>query len=390
MFRLFAFIALLFSTVNALQAQVLLSPADAVQRAVQNGRNLQAANLSIQQQQALVGAATDFQNPQLTAEVTPYEPLIVGVQQTFSLPGVYRARQGLQRERIRLAQLQLLNLQYDLNRDVRTSYLQLQYLTERQTLLQYQDSIYQAIKAAAQRFFAAGQINKLEELQAATQADAVRNNLQRVQTDAVAEQQLFRFYTALTDSFTVQPLTADLIAVEGDTSAVTYAQQLLQQQVTLSQQQLKTERLELLPQLQAGVLLPTTREFDRPIGFGGGVYLPLYRKQNRSRIQAATFGVQAAQAQQDLERQRLNALYRQAVAAYRREAASIAYYNNTALQQARSIIETSQRLFDGGQLNYIESLRNLQTAFDILNNHLETLRTYNEAVIQLNYLTGRL
>jgi hypothetical protein len=35
-------------------------------------------------------------------------------------------------------------------------------------------------------------------------------------------------------------------------------------------------------------------------------------------------------------------------------------------------------------------LRNLQSAFDIFINHLETYRSYNEAVIHLNYLNGTL
>ena len=75
---------------------------------------------------------------------------------------------------------------------------------------------------------------------------------------------------------------------------------------------------------------------------------------------------------------------------YKRDLQSLRYFNNTALPQAKAIIETSQRLFQGGELNYIESLRNLQNAFAILSNHLETLRSYNEAVIQLNYLNGTL
>ena len=86
----------------------------------------------------------------------------------------------------------------------------------------------------------------------------------------------------------------------------------------------------------------------------------------------------------------MNADYRQALANYQMEMQSLNYYNSAALTQARAIIETSQRLFKGGELNYIESLRNLQTSFDIFMNHLETLRAYNEAVIQLNYLNGTL
>ena len=105
---------------------------------------------------------------------------------------------------------------------------------------------------------------------------------------------------------------------------------------------------------------------------------------------AAQSGIEMARAQTELEQQRLTAQYRQALANYSREAQSLAYYKNTALPQATAIMETSQRLFQGGELNYIESLRNLQTAFDIFFDHLSTQRAYNESVINLAYLNGTL
>ncbi len=110
-------------------------------------------------------------------EASPYEPLVAGVEQSFNLPGVYRNRKALQNERIQLARLQLKGSQNDLKKEVRLSYTRLQYFNARLNLFRYQDSIYQAIKIASKRFFDAGQINKLEELQAASQADMIHNEL---------------------------------------------------------------------------------------------------------------------------------------------------------------------------------------------------------------------
>lgn len=389
MFRYFSFVLLLFGYLSG-NSQRIISREESVERTLANQRNLKAANLTVQQQEQLLRAAADFQSPQVFGEATPYEPLIVGVQQTFSLPGVYRKRKALQTERLRLAQLQLQGTQYELKREVLLNYLQLQYLAERKRLLSYQDSIYQEIKISAKRFFDAGQINKLEELQAATQADQVSNELLRIQAELESELQLFRFYTSLSDSVVAEPLQPYVFVSGNDTSVSNIQQQLLQQQITVSQQQLQVERSELLPQLQAGVTFPTGRGFERPVGYQFGVTLPIWRRQNRSRIAAAESGIGIARAQQELEQQRLKAQYRQAVAILRRESQSLNYFNATALPQAKAIMETAQRLFQGGELNYIESLRNLQTAFDILLNHVETQRAYNEAVIQLNYLNGTL
>jgi cobalt-zinc-cadmium resistance protein CzcA len=386
----FGILSILLFGFQFLKAQRTITREEAVNLAVSNQRNLRAANLSVQQQQQLLAGAAGISSPQIFGEITPYEPLLLGVQQTFSLPVVYRRNKQLQNELVRLAQLQLQGSQLELKREIGLNYLQFQYLAERQRLLAYQDSIYQSIKVSSKRFFDAGQINKLEELQATTQADAVRNEFIRLQSDVAGARQIFAFLTGFIDTFRVSPFEIYVYVPLTDTNITNYQQQLLQQQINVNQSQLDVTRASLLPQVQAGVSFPTTKEFERPVGAQFGITIPIFRKQNRSQIAAAQTAVEVARAQQDLAQQRLNAEYRQALANYQRELQSLNYYNSTAIPQARAIIETSQRLFQGGELNYIESLRNLQTAFDILINHLETHRAYNEAVIQLNYLTGRL
>lgn len=388
MFRLtFFFFLLIFPSL--LYSQRLIPRTEALSLSLNNQRNVRAATLSVQQQEQLLRGAGDISNPQVFGEASPYEPLVLGVQQTFSLPGVYRNRKAVQSERIQLARLQLQGSQLDLKRDVSLSYLQLQYLSERERLLEYQDSIYQAIKISSKRFFDAGQINKLEELQATTQADAVRNELTRIRADLEGERELFRFYTLITDSFRVEPIQPYLFSFSAD-SITNVQQRILQQQVVLSERQVQAERSELLPQIQAGLLVPTTKEYERAVGYQVGITLPIWQRQNRSRVAAAQTGVEIAKATQELERLRLNAQYRQAQTNYQRELQSLNYFNTVALPQARSVIEVSQRLFQGGELNYIESLRNLQTAFEIFFNHIDTHRAFNESVIVLNYLNGSL
>jgi outer membrane protein TolC len=371
-------------------AQRVVTQEEAVNQALANTRNLRSANLTVQQEQQLLRGSAGLESPQLQYQISPYEPGQLGFQQTIGLPSVYRNRRSLQENRIRLAQLQLQGSQYDLKREVRLSYLQLQYFSERLRLLAYQDSIYAAIKAASIRFFEAGQINKLEELQATSQADAVRNELERGRADLEAEWQTFRFYTGYGDSILATSIEVYAFAPTSDTLINNVQQQILGQQVALNQQELAVAKSSLLPELQAAVYVPTVRQFERPFGLQLGVTIPIWRRQNRSRIAAAQTGIDIAKAQQELESSRLQAQYSSAVRGYQREARSLTYYNNTALPQAKAIVETSQRLFHGGELNYIESLRNLQAAFDIFLGHLDTHRAYNEAVINLSYLNGTL
>ncbi|HEX6914868.1 MAG TPA: TolC family protein [Chitinophagaceae bacterium] len=382
-------IVLLSAGLNA-SAQRLVTKEQAMELALNNQRNLKAAGLNVQQQEALLKGAAAPESPELFVEATPYEPLIFGAQQKISMPSVYRNRKSLQRERLRLAQLQLRGSEQELKREVRLSYLQLQYLAEKKRLLLFQDSIFREIKTAAHRFFEAGQINKLDELQAASQADAVTNELYTTEGELKGEMQLLKFYLGIPDSLVTLPLQTEAFIPGGDSSVTNIRQQMLAQEIAIGESELKLQRASLLPEIQAGVSFPTTNEYERLVGFQLGITVPLWLRQNRSRIAAAKAGVGVAKAQQELESQRLIAEYGQGLAVYRSGLQSLAYYNNTALPQARAIIETSQRLFNGGELNYIESLRNLESAFVIFFRHLETHRAFNETVIRLNYLNGTL
>lgn len=390
MIRPLLFFTLFIGCAFAATAQNILTSEQAVQSALANQQNLKAAQLSVTQQQQLAKGAAGMENPQVILELSPYEPLIVGLQQNISLPQVYRARRALQNDQVLLAQLQLKGSAYDLKRAVRLSYLQLQYLAERERLLAFQDSVYTAIKRSAGRFFEAGQVNKLEELNASVQADRIHNDLLRVRFELAGEREILRFYTGYQDSLRLESIQTYTFAGTVDTIAGNPRLQVLQQQIAIEQRELQVARTALLPEFYAGPLFPTTKDAERPIGFQAGVTIPIWRKQNRSQIAAGQISVDIAQAQRSLEAQRLHARYRQAVAAVNREAQSLRYFNNTALEQAQAIIETSQRLFQAGQLNYIESLRNLSTAFSIQTAHLEAHRAYNEAVIEVNYLNGTL
>lgn len=386
----FSFVLFSFILFVPAFGQRIITRTDAVDLAFKNQANLRASQLGIQQQEQLLSGAAGLKNPEVFVEASPYEALVFGVQQEFSLPTVYRNRKALQEQRIQLAKLQLQGSQYELKRDVNLLYLQLQYLAQKIRILSIHDSIYQAIKVSSQRFFEAGQINKLEELTATTQADKVRNELERTKADLEGELYIFQYLTGTQPPFQLEDIEVAPQLLVTDTLSAGIQQRIAEQEIELARQELKVQRTENLPEISAGLLFPTTKEYERPIGFEVGVSIPLWRKQNRSRLAAGETGVQIALAERDLFIQRLNARYRQAVNNANKEWQSLQFYNTTALPQARNIIETSQRLFQGGELNYIESLRNLITAFDIEIDHLETHRAYNEAIIELNYLKGTL
>ncbi len=118
--------------------------------------------------------------------------------------------------------------------------------------------------------------------------------------------------------------------------------------------------------------------------------VPLWYNQNRARIKAAQTAVQLADAQRRRQVQDLNREYSILLAQLLREQKSLQYYTTIANLQANEISQTAIRLFQAGQMNYIETVRNIITAYQTKANYLETIRNFNQALIELKYLNGSL
>ena len=376
-------------------SQTLLSKQQATTLAGANRVNTDAAQLDLLRQQQLLRGSRGFDNPELEFEIDPYDPMVLGVLMPLRLPGVYAARSGLQKERIRLSELMLQLNQYEINRLVQNTYNEVQYLYARINLLRQQDSLYHNMKTAAKRNFDAGQINKLEELFASNEANNLHNELERALIELPAQKRALSYILNYSSDFVVdsfQAMTTDPMLLSLlDTISNSIRPQILQQQVVVSQKELKAERAELLPQINTGPLFGLEKahgEGTKKQGWRVSLSVPIWRGQNRARIRAAQTGVQLAEAQRRREIQDLNREYTTTLGQLLREQKSIQYYTTVANQQAIDITQTALRLFQAGQVNYIETMRNIITAYQTKENYLESIRNFNQALTELKFLNG--
>jgi outer membrane protein TolC len=395
MLRILLFFAFIFfAGIGFCQKQI--TKQEAINLAGSNSIYSNPAQLDLQRQQQLLKGARGFDNPELEFEIDPYDPMVLGVLMPLRFPSVYASRRTLQKQRVRVSELLLQLNQYEINRLVQNTYTEVQYLSARLKLLEQQDSLYQTIKTAAQRNFQAGQINKLEELFASNEANNIRNELERATIELSAQKRGLSYILNINEDFivddfyaiTIEPVTVPLM----DTISNSIRPQLLKQQVMLSEQELKAERAELLPHLNTGPLfgLENKHDGDKKQGWRIGIAIPLWVNQNKARINAAKTGVQLAEAQRKKELQDMNRQYSILLSQFFKEQKSIRYYTEVANRQAAEIIETALRLFQAGQANYIETVRNIITAYQTRANYLETIRNYNQAIIELKYLNGTL
>lgn len=379
------------------QSPAPLTLPQALQTGLSQNLLLQASALDVERQRMLTRTgfdvprtAVDFQYGQISGGLNDRS---FNVIQQFALPGVYSAQRQLLREQATTAEQRTKLQRREVARQIREAYYQLLVTHRRTVLLRRQDSLYRRAARAAEVRYRAGETNRLEQVSAEARAREVQNHLLTLLTDIRAQQLQLGALLGLNAPALIDT-TADPVAVltTADTAAlspeVNPTLALLRQEVVVSQQQTRLEQLRRLPDVRFGYFNQT---INRERGFNvaqAGLSVPLLGGVQRARIRAAQVGerqtaTQLSWAGQQLQGQ-LGGLRQQ----LRRARASLDYYRNTALPQARLILTTAEKGFRAGDIDYVTYVVQTEPAWQIQTAYLDEVRRYDDLVIATIYLTG--
>lgn len=408
-------IALLLIPLAGLRAQVAPAQAVSLDQAlrVANEKNarLQLANYQVDVQRTLRGTAYDFGRTSITAMLGQYNTRKfdnnLTISQTIPNPALMRSQAALADAHTLNSQRQVVVTRNDINYQVRLTVNDLQYLTERQRLFRSQDSVLIEFVRAASLRVKTGEAGSLELASAQTQLADQRVRLTQVRADlqsAHTQLQALLFSrqpVLLADSV----LTKQTVVLNTDSLAVASNPLLaqLQQQIVVTQQALQVEQNRRKPDFILGVFSQTLigpqfaegsnaeQYYGAGTRFQGGtvgVSFPLFGKAQQARIQASRVNEQIAQTELASQQLTLQRQYEQAVQQYAGYQSALQFYEETALPQARLILNNARRAFSGGDIGYVEFSLALQQSLTIRTNHLDLLHQFNRSVLLLNYLTG--
>jgi len=373
-------------------AQTILTLPQALQTAATQNLSLQTAALQVEQQRALAGTGfelsrllVDGQYGQISG---PLADRSFNVIQQTALPGLYVAQRRLLESQTLTAEQRARLLRRELAGAVRGQYYQLLVGYRRSALLRRQDSLYRRAARAARVRYQAGATNRLEQVSAEARALEVRERLATLRTD---QQVLARQLGQLLGQ--AGPVLLDTLASPvaafspADTLALTPEANptlgLLRQQTAQSEAQILVEQRRRLPEVRVGYF---NQSINREANFQVaqlGLAVPLLGGAGRARVAAARLGQQVAgqqlaYAQAQLGTQRAG--LRQQLA---RARAALDYYQKTALPQARLILDTAEKSFRAGDIEYVEYVVNTEPAWQIQTAYLDQVARYDELVVRL-------
>jgi cobalt-zinc-cadmium resistance protein CzcA len=381
---------------------------EALNTARQNNLQLKSANLSVQQQAALQPSAFDLPRTEFLLSQSPSEigdmDNSIGVTQPFSLPGVYKNQSKLLHRQTQLATAERNVTALEITRQVRLAYVNFQVAYERLRLLNDLDSIYRKFKERATLRQQTGETSNLEKYTAQSKYYQVQVQIKQakidLRTQEITLQNLLNIKDRLEPADTA--LTKIPLDTNFDTTLSNHPQmQVYQQQINVADAEYHLEKAKRLPDFNVGYfrqfILPGfnpahfPKEYTpgtRIAGFQIGANIPLFTRAQKARITAARINTQLVQAQAQAAKAGLQTQYFTQYNEYLRQKEGLEYYEQIGLKQANEIIRISEVSYKLGEIGYVEYIQNLTMAFETKLSYIEALNIYNQAIIELNYITA--
>jgi len=109
-----------------------------------------------------------------------------------------------------------------------------------------------------------------------------------------------------------------------------------------------------------------------------------------SKTRAAKMKVQVAQANAETFLKSLTGNYHSLLGEYAKYNSSVDYYEKQAVPEADLIISQATLSYKAGAMDYMDYILSLGRALSIRQNYLDALNSYNQTIVSIEYVTGKI
>lgn len=384
---------------------------DAIQTALDSNLSVKSAALSIDVQKALKGTSVDLPKTVLDGQYGQFNSFTndnsFAISQSFAFPTVYFNRSRLAKANIKSSEIQHMVSQLEIATQVKQVYWQYVFLTSKQKLLTYQDSLYSGLLRAAELRAKSGETNRLEMITARSQSLEIKNQLYQVTSDITISGR--KLMVLLNSKSALIPSVSEVhqidFALSTDSSSLTQNPYLnfIKQQVEVSRIEKKLEQSQMLPDLNIGYFNQSIvgtqdvngipRNFgkgDRFTGVQAGISVPIWITPYTSRAKAAKISESIARTNAEYYNKSLTGGYQSLLDEYYKYTSSVDYYETQAVPEADLIIDQATKSYKAGALDYLDYVLTLNRALAIRQNYLEAINSYNQTIISIEYIIGKI
>jgi len=400
-------ILIIFAFANKANAQIPISLQAAIDTAFKNNLSLRNEKLNTKYHKELQGSGIDIPQTNIIGEYGQinsfYADTKLGISQSIKFPTVYIRQKSVLNEEWKNSLLTVAVKENDLKKNVTQVFYELLYLQEKQKLLQHIDSIYILFLKNAELRFNKGESNVLEKITAETQWGQVNQQLKQLEQDyAIIQLKLKFLLNSVVDFIPFEKSKKmELTFIIADTSLVKQHPLItqLKQQQQIGASRFKLEKSKLLPDLFISYNNMSMRGFGANEKFYTysarfqsaqiGIGVPLFFGAQKSKINALRINKEIADNNYLTGIKALQSEYEQTMLAYKKNLQTISYYENSALKNAELILNTANKQFGNGDINYLEWVLLVNQSVSIQSDYVDAVKNLNQRIIQLNSLLNK-
>ena len=397
-------ILLIFSS-QQVEAQTPITLKAAIDTALANNLLVKNERLKSEYQKRLIKTAINPAQTNVTGEYgqinSSYSDNRIGISQSLNFPSVYSNQKSLLKEQWRSSVLSVALKELELKKQVSHVFNALSLLQGKQKLLLQNDSLFGEFLRKANLRFNAGESNILEKTTAEIQRGQITIQLNQITADLGLLQLEFQLLLNTTtllvpeDDFKMNSIEVlDTVFIEAHPSI-----QLLQQEKLVSIKNTQFERARLFPDLNFGYSNMSMRgtgsdnvTYDGSTRFQSaqiGIGIPIFYGSHKAKINASKSLERVRETNYLAGVQQFDIDYKKARTESNNFLKSVDYYEKTGLKNAKLILDTANKQFANGGINYLEWVMLINQAISIQAEYLSAVSNLNESIIQLNYFVEK-
>ncbi|WP_299337858.1 CusA/CzcA family heavy metal efflux RND transporter [uncultured Psychroserpens sp.] len=366
-----------------------------ISKAVENNAGLKAYKLRVDQSETLIKTAFDFDKTEVYYAYDENNlafnnrPIgVFGIQQDFKFPTVYFAGKKLNEANYDLEFSNYTIKEKTLKREVTSRYYQYLYTCEKKQIYERLDSLYANFAAIAKRRFELGETNYLEKITAQSKQKQIHLNLIDAQQDAnIAYDQIVKVVQS-EDSLNITIESLAKLALQINDLASNTELQYYENRKSLFKAKRNFEQQQLLPDISLNYFQGTNSGINTNlIGYQLGLKIPLLFNGQSSRIKATKIAQNIAEEELQEYQIILDTKYRELNAKLIQHEKALEYFETEGEALANEILKTANSSFKNGEIDFYQYILSVENAYDIQLQHIEKLNSYNQTVININYLT---
>lgn len=400
--------------VCSLQAQVKKSVSyeQFMQKVSTNNLEYAAEKMNVNAVQANVIAAKAFDNPSLSFTYSNNEDHTLQMGQSFELGLSQNITLGRRTAGIKLARSQseqaeivLADFFRNLRADATLAYMEVMKQTQ---LYEIKKNAWKNMHDLAQSDsirWISGKIMEVEAIQSKLEANIMYNEVLQAETEMKQACTVLSTFTgtAVTDTLfwpaeTLQKpeenfILADLMEIaikhRSDLSAALKNTEIARRELTLAKR-------ENLPDLELSLGWShnkRVRNEEAPApaynGISAGIAVPLsFSALNRGSIRAARFRARQAELQYDQMRLQVQREVMETYQRFQSQTQQLKHFEGGILKQAQEVLDGKIYSYNRGEVSLLEILNAQRTYDDVQAQYIETLFSYNAALIELERSSG--